>query len=138
MSERVNIQLKEKMSFEAEVDGHKIMIDTAEEFGGNNKGPKPKSLMMVALAGCTGMDVTSILRKMKVPFEDLQVEVEGDLTETHPKHFDKMHIVYKVKGKHVTIEKVKKAVELSLANYCGVSYSYKKVMEITYDIRVTE
>jgi len=138
MNEVVNIQLKGLMSFEAEVDGHKIIIDTAKEFGGNNEGPKPKSLMMVALAGCTGMDVASILRKMKVPFEDLQIEVEGNLTDRHPKHFDKMCIIYKVKGKDITIDKVKKAVELSLANYCGVSYSYKKVMEITYEIRINE
>jgi putative redox protein len=134
MAESINIALKGEMSFEAEVDGHKIMIDTAPEFGGKNMGPKPKSLMMVALAGCTGMDIASMLRKMKVEFTDLNVEVRGNLTETHPKHFDHMHIIYKLKGEDISLEKVQKAVDLSKEKYCGVSYNYKGTMEITHEI----
>ena len=138
MTEAVNIQLKGNMSFEAEVDGHKIMIDTAEEFGGNNVGPKPKSLMLVALAGCTGMDIASMLRKMKVEFDDLQVEVKGELTETHPKHFESMQIIYRLKGENISLEKVERAVELSQDKYCGVSYNYKSSISISHEIIIEE
>lgn len=134
MTESINISLKGDMSFEAEVDGHKIMIDTAPEFGGKSMGPKPKSLMMVALAGCTGMDITSMLRKMKVNFSDLQVEVQGNITETHPKHFDHMHIIYRIKGDDISLDKVQKAVDLSKEKYCGVSYNYKSSMKISNEI----
>lgn len=138
MVEKVNIHLKGSMSFEVDVDGHKLMIDTIPEVGGNNEGPKPKSLMMVALGGCTGMDVVSILRKMKVPFEDLQIEVEGTLTETHPKHFEEMKIIYRLKGKGIPLDKVEMAVNLSQDKYCGVSYSYRSAMKISHRIEISE
>jgi putative redox protein len=133
MEEVVNVHLNEGLSFDAEVDGHSITIDTAEEFGGANRGPKPKSLMLVALAGCTGMDVASILRKMKVPFESLDIRVSGQLTETHPKHFEHMHITYMLKGEGISREKVEKAIELSQDKYCGVSFNYKTSIRITHE-----
>ncbi len=138
MAERVNVQLKENLSFEVNVDGHKLMIDSSPEAGGTNKGPKPKSLMMVALAGCTGMDVASILRKMKIAFDDLQIEVEGTLTETHPRHFEEMKIIYILKGKNIPYEKVEKAVNLSQEKYCGVSFSYRESMKISHEIRIND
>ncbi|MDF1551111.1 MAG: OsmC family protein [Bacteroidales bacterium] len=88
-----------KMAFDVQVGNHKITIDASEDVGGENKGPRPKPLMMVALAGCTGMDVVSILKKMRVEFDDLNIRVEGDLTEEHPKHFEKMKVIYEFTGK---------------------------------------
>jgi len=138
MAESVNIQLKGNMSFDVDVDGHRIVIDSSSESGGNNEGPKPKSLMLVALAGCTGMDVVSMLRKMKVPFEDVNIEVQGDITETHPRHFDHMHIIYRIKGKDVSREKVQMAVDLSQEKYCGVSYNYKSSIRLTNEIIIED
>jgi putative redox protein len=126
------------MSFDVQVNGHKMIIDSTREFGGNNEGPRPKSLMLVALAGCTGMDVVSILKKMKIEFDDFRVAVEGNITEEHPKHFDHMHIKYTVKGKGIPEEKVKTAIGLSQDKYCGVSYSLKKAMEITWELIIKE
>lgn len=134
MTEKTVIQLKGKMSFEVSLDGHKFMIDSSEEFGGENKGPKPKSLMLASLAGCTGMDLVSMLRKMRVPFEDIKVEVSGNLTETHPRHFENMHIKYIIKGKDLPREKIDMAIELSQNKYCGVSYTYKESMKITHEV----
>jgi putative redox protein len=91
-------------------------------YGGNNEGPRPKSLMLVALGGCTGMDMASILRKMRVPFESLRVKVSGNITE-HPKHFDTMHITYYIKGKDIPHDKVETAAKLSQEKYCGVTFS---------------
>ncbi len=138
MEEIAKLQLKEDLCFDVDLDGHKFQIDSAEEFGGKKRGPRPKNLMLAALGGCTGMDVASIMKKMKLPYEDLQVNVTGVLTETHPKHFEKMHITYIVKGKNIDRKKVERAVELSQENYCGVTYSYRNSMEITHEIIIVE
>jgi putative redox protein len=138
MQDSISIELIKNMSFEVNVNGHKIIIDTAEESGGNNSGPRPKSLMLVALAGCTGMDLVSILRKMRINFNELKIEADGNITNEHPKHFDHMHIKYIIKGKNVPAEKVNSAIEMSLGKYCGVSYGYKKAMEITHELIIEE
>lgn len=136
--EQVKISWKDKMAFSAEVNGHEIMLDAAEKVGGENRGPRPKPLMLAALAGCTGMDVVSILKKMRVEVEDFNVSVEGDLTEEHPKQFSKMHVIYEFKGKDLPMDKLKKAVSLSEERYCGVSATYRQAMEITSEIKVSE
>jgi len=138
MEETVKLQLEEALSFNVEVDGLNMKIDSMEEFGGKQRGPRPKSLMLVAIGGCTGMDVASIMRKMKIPYDNLEVSVTGVLTETHPKHFEKMHITYVVKGKNIDRSKIEKAVALSQDKYCGVTYSYKAVIEITHEIIIEE
>lgn len=136
MKETVNVTLKEKMSFEVEINGHKIIIDANEKTGGENMGPRPKPLMLAALGGCTAMDVVSILRKMRVNFETVNVKVDGELTEEHPKHFYKIHITYEFTGKEMPLKKLEKAVNLSQDRYCGVSYSYAKAMELTHEIKI--
>lgn len=136
--ESTNLQWSGGMSFEADVDGYKVAIDADPEFGGKNKGPKPKLLMMVALAGCTGMDIVSLLDKMRVNYESLNIKVEGDLTEEHPKHFTKMKVIYELKGENIDVKKVQKAVDLSKEKYCGVSYSYRDVMDLEFDIRILD
>ena len=134
MKDKVTLSHRSGMAFEAEVNGHKMTIDSAREFGGNNEGPRPKSLMLVALAGCTGMDVASILKKMRIEFTDLSIKVEGNITEEHPKHFDHMHIVYTVKGDNIPREKVESAIIMSQDKYCGVSFTYKQAMNITWEL----
>lgn len=126
------------MSCEAEVDGYKIAMDADTEVGGKSKGPKPKLLMMVALAGCTGMDIVSLLNKMRVEYESLNIIIEGDLTEEHPKHFTRMKVIYELKGENINNKKVQKAVDLSKEKYCGVNYSYKGVMDMEYEIRILD
>lgn len=136
--QEVKISWKDKMAFEAEVNGHKIMLDAAEAVGGENRGPRPKPLMLTALAGCTGMDVVSILKKMRVEVEDFNVTVEGDLTDEHPKQYYKMNVIYEFKGKDLPLEKLKKAVSLSEERYCGVSALYKKAIEVTSEIKIID
>lgn len=138
MKHIIDASWKGNMKFEADLDGHSVVVDATPEAGGEDAGPRPKKLMLVALAGCTGMDVVSLLKKMRVDFDDLNVIVEGDVTEEHPKHYEKMHVIYKIKGKNLDIEKVKKAVDMSQEKYCGVSAVYKKAMEVTYEIILEE
>jgi putative redox protein len=138
MKDSVVINWEKGMAFEANVDGFKIRLDAKNEHGGMNSGPRPKPLMMVALAGCTGMDVVSILEKMHVELGGFSVKVDGDITDEHPKHFTKMHIIYGFKGDDLPIEKLRKAIELSHERYCGVSASYRKAMEISYEIKIID
>ncbi len=132
----INVHWSGNMAFEAEVNGHRFMLDAAEAVGGENRGPRPKPLMLTALAGCTGMDVISILKKMRVDVEDFNVKVEGDLTDEHPKQYSKMNVIYEFKGQDLPLEKLKKAVSLSEERYCGVSALYKKAIEITSEIKI--
>jgi putative redox protein len=122
------------MSFDVEVNGQNMIIDSSSSSGGNNEGPRPKSLMLVALGGCTGMDMASILRKMRVPFDDLRIKVDGNMTEEHPRHFDTMHITYFIKGKDIPTDKVEQAAKLSLEKYCGVTFNFKASIKITHEI----
>lgn len=135
---QIFIDWQGEMAFEANVNGHKIMLDAAPESGGANAGPRPKPLMLVALAGCTGMDVVSILKKMRVEFDGLRVWVEAEQTEEHPKHYTSMKIVYEFKGKELPLDKLEKAVNLSEERYCGVNAVYKKAMTVTTEIRVVD
>ena len=93
---------------------------------------------LFALAGCTGMDVAAILKKMKVELESFTVEVEGDVTEDHPKRFEGMKVLYRVKGKDINRKSVEKAVNLSSTRYCGVSANYEKAFPITHEIIIEE
>lgn len=126
------------MTFEAEVNGFKIMMDADPAVGGGNSGPRPKPLTLVSLGGCTGMDVISILRKMHAEPEFFNVSVEGELTEEHPRYYHKIHVIYELKGKNVDIEKVQKAVILSQDKYCGVSALLRFGAEITSEIRILD
>ncbi|MBN1987955.1 MAG: OsmC family protein [Bacteroidales bacterium] len=127
---------KEGMRFETEINGHKLIIDAGEDNGGTNQGPRPKQLMLAALAGCTGMDVVGILKKMRVDFTDFSIEIEANQTEEHPKHYDAMKVIYKFKGNNLDMEKLQKAVSLSEERYCGVSAVYKKAMPVTFEVRI--
>ena len=136
--ESVNTKWIEKMAFETDINGHKIIIDAEPGVGGENRGPRPKLFMLSALGGCTAMDVVSILKKMRVDLTGLNVKVEGDLTEEYPKHFFRMHVIYEFTGKDLPLDKLQKAVDLSEEKYCGVSAVYKKAMGITSEIKVRE
>jgi len=84
------------------------------------------------------MDVIAILKKMRVDVTGLNVIVEGDLTEEHPKHFSGMHLIYEFSGKDLPVDKLKKAIELSQERYCGVTAVYKKALDVTSEIKIIE
>lgn len=138
MKTSTSIKWTGNMSWETELFGHKLILDAGKENGGEDKGTRPKVLMLTALAGCTGMDVVSMLKKMRVEVEDLQIIVEADMTEEHPKYYDKMHVIYQFKGKNLPMDKLEKAVNLSEEKYCGVSALYKKAIPVTTEIKVID
>lgn len=133
---KVNVNWSGDMAFEAEVNGFRIPLDADEKVGGKNTGPRPKPLILVALAGCTGMDVVSILGKMKVIPDYFNVEVSGEMTEEHPKYYNKIHLKYIFRGNNLPMDKLEKAVILSQEKYCGVSEMLRKAAELTHEIVV--
>jgi putative redox protein len=138
MKAKIDCTWKNNMTFEADVNGFKIIMDADPAVGGENNGPRPKPLTLVSLAGCTGMDVISILKKMRIEPDYFNVSVEGDLTEEHPKYYYKIKVIYEIKGKEIDLEKVEKAVNLSKDRYCGVNALLKAGAEISHEIRILD
>lgn len=138
MKHTVRTSWKQDMAFEADINGHSLMMDAPNEAGGNDRGPRPKPLMLASLAGCTGMDVVGILKKMRVEFTGFDILIEAEVTEEAPKHYEKMKVIYEFTGKDLPEDKLKKAVDLSREKYCGVSYIYKQVIDMEYDVRIKE
>ncbi len=128
----------EEMSFETEVNGHKIILDAHESVGGKDKGPRPKPLMITALMGCTAMDVVSIAKKMHVPFTKFRIFADSIITEEHPKHYEKIHLIYEFTGKDLPMDKLEKAVNMSQEKYCGVNYIYRQAIDMSFEIKVVE
>lgn len=135
---KIDLKWKSKMAFDAKVNGHTIPLDADETVGGEDQGPRPKPLVLAALGGCTSMDVVSILKKMRIEFDDMNVSVSGELTDEHPKFYYKIHIHYTFKGKDLPIDKLERAVSLSQERYCGVTAMLDNAAEITYDIAIEE
>jgi putative redox protein len=128
------VVLKEGMCFDVDLGGHHFLIDADESVGGENRGPRPKPLLLSALAGCTAMDVISILRKMKHEPESFSVEAGGRLSAEHPKTYETLHIRYRFTGSGLQKEKLEKAVNLSMEKYCGVSAMLRKAAALTHEI----
>ena len=135
---KISVNWQEQMTFEAEVNGHKIILDADDKVGGRNLGPRPKPLLLVALAGCTGMDVISILAKMRLEPEYFNVDVDAAMTEDHPKYYNKIKIIYEFRGKDLPLEKLEKAIKLSQEKYCGVSAMLGKSAEMSYEIKILD
>jgi len=101
-------------------------------------GPRPMELLLIGLAGCTAMDVVSILKKKRQPFTGLEVRATGERAETHPKVYTQIHMEFVVKGRGVDPRAVERAIELSQTKYCSASAMLGKVAEITTSYRIVE
>jgi putative redox protein len=134
MEHQIQLKWTGDMSFETEVNGHKMTLDAAEKVGGKNRGPRPKPLLLVALAGCTSMDVISLLNKMRVEYDDFFMDIDGDVSEDHPKYYTHLRLVYNIKGDSIDQKKVEKAIKLSQEKYCGVNFMLGKAADISYQI----
>lgn len=124
------------MSFEIDLQGHKIVVDADQSVGGKNQGPSPKGLMLSALAGCTGMDVIAILGKMQMAFDRFEIAIEGESTDTHPKVYRDITVVYRFWGAELDESKIEKACRLSQTKYCGVSATLQEAGEVHWRIEL--
>ena len=134
MTHTTHVTYEDEMTFDVELDGHHLKIDADEKFGGRDKGPKPKHLLLAALAGCTGMDVVSILKKMRMPFDRFWLDVEGTVSESEPKVYNSFTVTYNFQGGNLDREKIEKAVTLSQENYCGVSAMFRSFAPVNVNI----
>ncbi len=136
---QVQAQWTSGMRFEGtNADGLRVLMDAHPEHGGTGGGPAPIETLLLALAGCTGMDVVSILRKMRAPVDWLMIEVSGERAQEHPRVFTKIHLRYVAAGNGLRSEQVEKAAALSQERYCSVSAMLRKAAPVTYDVMVTD
>ncbi|MDL1896384.1 OsmC family protein [Anaerolineae bacterium CFX7] len=135
-AESTRMVWRKEMTFDATTTtGHRITIDVPPP-NGNDNGPKPIELLLTALAGCTAMDVLSILQKKREPLEGLQVLVNGTRRAEHPRIYTDIEIVYQVCG-NVNPEAVARAIELSETKYCGVSAMLRQSAKLTTRFEIT-
>jgi len=135
---KTRVTLQDGMHFSGELEGFEILLDADPQFGGAGKGPRPKGLTLTSLAGCTAMDVIAILRKMGIEPEAFSVDAESELTEEHPRIFQRIKLTYRLKGANLSRAKVEKAVKLSQERYCGVSAMLQQAVPIDSEILIEE
>jgi putative redox protein len=104
--------------------------------GKREDGFGAKALVLSAIAACSGIDIVDILSKMRVEFSDFEIETEAEQTDEHPRVFKDIFVTYKLRTDKANEEKVKKAIDLSLDKYCGVSAMLKKNSPIHYKLQI--
>ena len=138
MTQTIKTQWEGNMLFNADTLGGNFKIDAAEESGGQGKGVRPKALMLTSLAGCAGMDIVSLLKKMRAEVDGMEINVSGELTDEHPKFYNKVTLEYIFYGTDLKKDKIEKAIELSADKYCGVMEMFRQFAEITTVIKYEE
>lgn len=126
MSSKVTTTWIDNMTFDAEVSGHHILMDADPEWGGEDRGPRPKPLLLAALSGCSGLDVVSILNKMQIKDYRFHMDLEADSTSEHPIVYHTIRFNFFFEGENLPADKIVKAVSLSTERYCGVNAMLQK------------
>lgn len=127
-----------KMAFSGVTpSGHEIKMDAAQEIGGENSGARPTELLLNAVAGCTGIDIISILQKMRLDPKSFEMQVKGERADDHPKRFTGINIHYALEG-DLPEDKVIRAIQLSKDKYCSVSHSLNADITVSYSINGVE
>jgi len=130
----LTVKWAEKMAFSgATASGHEIRMDAAEEIGGQNSGARPMELVLNAIAGCTGINVIWILKRMHLEPISFHMEMKGDRTEEPPNNFTNIHIHYVFEGE-LPEQKVVRAIQLANDEYCSVTHSLNTKITDLYSI----
>ena len=131
MTNHITTKWLGEMAFESNnPSGHTFKIDAGPDDGGKGEGFRPKVLMLSSLAGCSGLDVASLIKKMKLEVDDFQIETIANLTDEHPKYYDKVVIEYHFHGSNLNEKKLQKAIDLSVEKYCGVMEMFRRFAEL--------
>ena len=125
-TQKISLNWKEGVHFESEGPGGMVPIDGSEEVGGQGKGLRPKALMLSALAGCSGIEIASLIKKMRIEVDTFDIDVEAELTEEHPKFYHKVWVNFNFYGDNLNEKKIEKAVTLSVDTYCGVMEMFRQ------------
>ncbi|MGZ3636771.1 MAG: OsmC family protein [Ktedonobacterales bacterium] len=133
------IRLIDEMQFAAEAgSGHTVILDAAEHAGGHGAGFVPMEMLLVGLAGCTGMDVISILRKKRQQVTGYEVRVRGERAEDHPMVYTDITVEHLITGRNVSPEAVARAIEISESKYCGAGAMLGKTANLIHTFRIVE
>ena len=133
------VDWKGKMSFTGSADsGFELPLGASPKVGGDDDGFRPMELMAISLAGCTAMDVISILMKKRQEISDFQVTVETERADQHPKVFTSAVIEYHVAGKDIAENAVSRAMELSADAYCPAQAMIGKLIPLTLKYYIYE
>lgn len=136
MTHNIKTTWEHDFHFVSSLDGKEVHFDATSISGDHPHGVSPKTILLSGLSGCTGMDVVALLnKKFKIEYSAFSLEVTGELTETQPKYYHKIHIIYSIKVAAEDMDKVKEAVHLSLTKYCGVHEMLSKAADITHEIK---
>ena len=139
MSHKVITTWKQNLQFESDnPSGLTLTMDADPSVGGNGDGLRPKALMLSSLAGCSGIDVASLLKKMRVEVDSYHIDVEGELTDEHPKYYHSVTVYYHFYGKNLQKDKIEKAVNLSVDKYCGVMEMFRQFAKLKIEIHYHE
>jgi putative redox protein len=138
MAYDATVTWKDGIHFEAESAGQVVHMDGIPEAGGQGLGASPMRLVLMALGGCTGMDVISLLKKMRQDVTGLEIVVSGERATEHPKVYTSLDILFRVRGRSVQREMVERAVSLSEEKYCSVGGMLKKAATLTTRIEIVE
>jgi putative redox protein len=117
---------------------HWVPMDGPEQFKGSEAGTRPKELLLIGLAGCSGSDVASILSKMREKITRFEIDVEAESATEHPKVFTKIHLTYKFWGESLKSANIEKAINLSQEKYCSVSAMLKPTVDITHSYLINQ
>jgi len=127
-TKRITLEWEEALRFRGgEPGGPSVLID-----GDNAEGPGPMLTLLLAAAACTGSDVVVVLKKMRVAFSALRIEVSAERRETEPRRYVSLHLDYSLTGAGIDPAKVRRAIDLSLEKYCSVIHSLASDIAITY------
>jgi putative redox protein len=127
------------MQFVASADsGHAVVMDADADVGGNNTGSRPMELLLMGIGGCSGMDIISILKKKKQAVTGLEANVSGTMADDYPHKYTGITIEYVVRGKGISEEAVKRAVQLSMDKYCSVKATLEGSAKINFSYRIIE
>jgi putative redox protein len=120
------------MEYHIHAGDHYLTTDAPETYGGQNHGPKPTHMLLAGLMGCTGMDVASLLKKMKVPVGRISLDSSADVAPDDPHVFKSIELNYRFEGKELESfeSQVSKAIHLSKEKYCCVSIMLRNTCPI--------
>ena len=132
---KVEIRRLEKLKLEGiNSEGKKILMDGKPPFG-DGEYPSPMEVLLMALGGCTAMDVLAILNKKRLEPEDFKVEVEGKRRDTFPKIYTEIKVKYIVKG-DIPEKALEQAIKLSMEKYCSVSAMLKATAKVEWEYEI--
>ena len=133
----VSTKWTQKSQFETDnPSGNKFIMFDKSQDNGDVVGFAPKALMLSSLAGCSGLDVVSLLTKMQAEVEDFNIKVTAELTEEHPKFYNKVKVDYHFTDAELQPKKIQKAVNLSVTKYCGVMEMFRQFAEVEIEIHL--